>query len=137
MWMQQFISLTLLLLAITNTSIKSMPSSSPPQEKPLLNTYNLRQYRPSDLMQVKTLFRANIEEEWGVRHHDGRYIDNAKRYIHSVVSDPDSDLNNIDETYFQKGTGSGVGGFFWVLTYSISTGDEGDDDAKKIPRRQI
>jgi GNAT superfamily N-acetyltransferase len=109
--MQQFISLiTLLLATTTTTSIKSMSSLSPPQ-------YNLRQYQPRDLDGVKTLFRVNIEEEWGVRYHDGKYIDNARRYIDSVVSvsAPDSDLNNIDETYFQKG------GFFWVLTCS-STG---------------
>jgi hypothetical protein len=90
--------------------VRSRESRMLLQEKPLLYTYNLRRYRPSDLLQVKTVFRANIEEEGGVRLcYDGRYIDNAKIYMDSVVSDPDSDLNNIDETYFQKGTSGGVG----------------------------
>jgi len=74
--------------------------------------YNLRRYQPSDKQGIKDLFTANIVEEWGVRYHDGKYIDNAQRYIDSVVNDEDSDMNNIEATYFVDG------GYFYVLTCS-------------------
>jgi N-acetylglutamate synthase-like GNAT family acetyltransferase len=73
-------------------------------------TYALRRYQASNLTQVKKLFADNIREEWGSRYHDGKYIANAERYIESVVDKEDSDLNNIEEKYFEGG------GAFWVLT---------------------
>lgn len=92
-----------------------MSSSSLPSNEPV---YNLRRYQPSqDDQGIKDLFTNNIIEEWGTRYHNGIYIENAKRYIDSVVNDSDSDMNNIEQTYFCRG------GYFWVLTYCANCDD--------------
>ena len=83
------------------------------------NQYNLRRYQSSDLDGVKKLFADNIREEWRDTYHDGRYAENAERYIRSVVAPPDSDMNTIEETYFGD-----TGGYFWVLTCSNKDGGE-------------
>lgn len=85
----------------------------------MTNNYNLRRYQSSDLDGVKQLFSDNIREEWRDTYHGGRYAENAERYIESVVSFPDSDMNTIEETYFGD-----TGGFFWVLTYCSCNDDE-------------
>ena len=83
--------------------------------------YNLRRYQSRDLDGIKQLFADNIREEWRDTYHNGIYAENAERYVESVVSPPDSDMNNIEETYF------GRGGYFWVLTCS-----RGDENGKEI-----
>ena len=87
--------------------------------------YNLRRYQPFDKQGIKDLFIANIEEEWGTIYHDGKYIENARRYIDSVVNDEDSDLNNIETTYFVDG------GYFYVLTYTHNS-DDGEDKCEVV-----
>lgn len=90
----------------------AMASSSSSSSSPLSsNNYTLRRYHPADLAQVKQIFTRNIQEEWGHIYHNGKYIGNAERYIESVVEDADSDLNTIEDTYFEGG------GYFWVVTY--------------------
>ena len=124
--MQQiFIPLLLLLFPsisislFASSSISTMTSSLPSNNEPI---YNLRRYQPSqDDQGIKDLFTNNLIEEWGTRYHDGIYIENAKRYVDSVVNDSDSDVNNIEQTYFCKG------GFFWVLTYCAN----GDGNEKE------
>ena len=96
-----------IIFAILTSFTMSLSSKQP--------IYNLRRYQPSDKQGIKDLFTANIEEEWGIRYHDGKYIDNAQRYIDSVVNDKDSDLNNIETTYFVNG------GYFYVLTCSFTS----------------
>ena len=86
--------------------------------------FDLRRYQPSDKQGIKDLFTANIEEEWGTRYHNGKYIDNARRYIDSVVNDKDSDLNDIETTYFVNG------GYFYVLTCSFTS--DGEDEYEDI-----
>ena len=81
--------------------------------------YNLRRYQPSDLNSVKQLFADNIREEWRDTYHEGKYAENAERYIESVVSTPDSDMNTIEESYF-----SDTEGYFWVLTCTNDCDDE-------------
>jgi len=84
--------------------------------------YNLRRYQPSDKQGIKDLFTANIVEEWGTRYHNGKYIDNAQRYIDSVVNEEDSsDMNNIEATYFVDG------GYFYVLTCRYTSDDNGEE----------
>ena len=98
------------------------PSSSVVQPPPV---YNIRRYQPSDNQGIKDLFATNIQEEWGEVYHEGRYLSNAQRYIDSVVNDDatDSDLNNVERTYFCNG------GYFWVLTCTSSTiSDKSDAD---------
>jgi len=67
-------------------------SSSVPSEP----RYNLRRYEPSDILGIKKLFTDNLLEEWGKRYHDGIYVENAKRYVDSVVDDPELDMKNIE-----------------------------------------
>lgn len=101
-------------------------SSSPPSEP--IPIYKIRRYQPSDIQGVKDLFTNNIIEEWGSRYHDGKYIENAERYIESVVNDSDSDLNYMEASYFCKG------GFFWVLTCCMKSGNinnENDDGGRE------
>ena len=99
------------------------PSSSVVQP----TVFNIRRYQPTDNQGIKDLFATNIQEEWGEVYHEGRYLSNAQRYIDSVVNDDDatdSDLNNVERTYFCNG------GYFWVLTCTItnSTAEKSDDD---------
>ncbi|KAL7527002.1 hypothetical protein ACHAWF_001997 [Thalassiosira exigua] len=86
----------------------------------MATNYNLRRYRPSDLDGVKRLFADNLQEEWRDTYHGGKYAENAERFVESVVSSPESDLNNVEETYFGD-----TGGYFWVLTWL--SGAEDDD----------
>jgi len=106
-----FLSIAI-LTSFTNSAMSSSSSKQP--------IYNLRRYQPSDKQGIKDLFTANIEEEWGTRYHEGKYIDNARRYIDSVVCAEDSDLNNIETTYFVNG------GYFYVLTCSFTS--DGEDE---------
>lgn len=72
--------------------------------------YNLRRYQSSDLPQVKQLFADNLREEWRDTYHEGKYATNAEGYIERVVSSLDSDMNNIECSYFAD-----TEGYFWVL----------------------
>ena len=108
------------------------PSSSVVQPPPV---YNIRRYQPSDNQGIKDLFATNIQEEWGEVYHEGRYLSNAQRYIDSVVNDDatDSDLNNVERTYFCNG------GYFWVLTCTSSTISEkryADDDTTEEEKEE-
>ncbi|CAB9501562.1 Acetyltransferase (GNAT) family [Seminavis robusta] len=64
-----------------------------------------------DVDAIKQVFRHNIAEEW-TKYHDAKYLPNAKRYIETATTSPDSDFNNIEQIYFESG------GFFWVLVTS-------------------
>jgi len=115
---RSIISLLHIIFAILTSFTMSFSSKQP--------IYNLRRYQPSDKQGIKDLFTANIEEEWGTRYHEGKYIDNARRYIDSVVNAEDSDLNNIETTYFVNG------GYFWVLTCSFTSDDDDVEDKCEV-----
>ena len=108
----------LIIFAILTSFTMSLSSKQP--------IYNLRRYQPSDKQGIKDLFIANIVEEWGIRYHNGKYIDNARRYIDSVVNAKDSDLNNIETTYFVNG------GYFFLLTCRFNSDNDAVEDKCEV-----
>ena len=105
MLLLHFLSLfTMTATATTNSN--SMPAN-----------YHLRRYQPADKDDCLSIFTESLLVEWGELHHDGKYKENAQRYVDSVVKDETSDFHNIEQVYFAKG------GHFWVLVHNPETQD--------------
>ena len=101
----------IVVMLLRASAVSAMHANAP------LSSYNLRRYEPTDRAAIIAIFCANISEEWGELHHDGKYLPNAERYVRSVVHNDASDLNNVDEVYFAKG------GHFWTLSHATQEGD--------------
>ena len=81
---------------------------------------HIRPYQADDQASILAIFEANIREEWS-KHHDGKHLPNAERYVQTVLG-LDSDLCNIPRVYIEPG------GQFWVLVVI----DDATDDEKVV-----
>ena len=95
----------------------------------MLSNYRLRRFQPADKDDCLSIFTDSLLVEWGELHHDGKYKENAQRYVDSVVKDKTSDFHNIEQVYFAKG------GYFWVLVHK-DTSTQKDKDKTKVQERE-
>jgi ribosomal protein S18 acetylase RimI-like enzyme len=100
----------LFALALHTTMGMMEPSADVSTQNPSMR---LRRFEAQDLEPIIEIFQTNLVEEW-TRYHDAKYLPNAKKYVEETITDPHSDLLNIEQVYLK------TGGEFSVL---VSTKD--------------